>query len=272
MRTLSILWLMLVALFVGQAAAAGELLTLTIINRDTGVALNSYPHRGQRYVAGQPKQRYAILLVNRTNERVLAILSVDGVNAVSGETASPTQTGYVLEPYEQAEIAGWRKSDKEVAQFYFTSLPDSYAARTNRPDNVGVIGVAVFREKVQPPPPVVIAPLSDGTPRRGVDVDHDPNDNRMMESSSAGRMSARPPAPAPSSAPAKRAERIGTGHGEREYAPISHTEFVRASKSPAEIVALRYDSREHLIDMGVIPRPPSEPQPFPNRYVPDPPR
>ncbi len=247
-------------------ATAAELVSLTLVERPNQTELPIYHARGQHYVAGQPSQRYSVRLSNRSGGRVLVVLSVDGINAISGETASPKQTGYVLDAYEQVEIAGWRKSDHDVAQFYFTALPDSYAARTNRPDNVGVIGVAVFREKVQPPP-VVIAPLSDGTPRRGVDVDRDPNDTRMMESS-AGRMSAQTPA----AAPAKRAERIGTGHGEREYAPVTHTEFVRASKTPAEIVTLRYDSREHLIDMGVIPRPTREPQAFPNRYVPDPPR
>lgn len=243
-------------------AAATEFVTLTLVNRTNQTELPVYHARGQHYVPGQPSQRYSVRLNNRTGGRVLAVLSVDGVNAISGETASPNQTGYVLDAYEQVEISGWRKSDNDVAQFYFTALPDSYAARTNRPDNVGVIGIAVFREKVQPPP-VVVAPLSDGTPRRGVDVYGDPNDTRMMESS-AGR--------APAAAPMKRAERIGTGHGEREYAPVTHTEFVRASKTPAEIVTLRYDSREHLVEMGVIPRPPREPQAFPNRYVPDPPR
>lgn len=248
------------------SATATELVTLTLVERTNQTELPVYHARGQHYVAGQPNQRYSVRLNNRSGGRVLAVLSVDGINAVSGETASPNQTGYVLDAYEQVEIGGWRKSDTDVAQFYFTALPDSYAARTNRPDNVGVIGVAAFREKVQPPP-VVVAPLSDGTPRRGVDIDRDLGDHRMSESSS-GRMSAQ----APAAAPAKRAERIGTGHGEREYAPITHTEFVRASKAPAEIVTLRYDSREHLIDMGVIPRPTREPQAFPNRYVPDPPR
>ena len=36
----------------------------------------------------------------------------------------------------------------QTAAFYFTDLADSYAARTGRPDNVGVIGVALFREGV----------------------------------------------------------------------------------------------------------------------------
>lgn len=80
----------------------------------------------------------------------MVVLSVDGVNVISGETAASQQSGYVLGPWEQTEISGWRKSQQEVAQFYFTALPDSYAARTERPDNVGVIGAAVFREKVEP--------------------------------------------------------------------------------------------------------------------------
>ena len=88
---------------------------------------------------------------NRSPGRVLVVLSVDGVNAVSGETAAVAQTGYVLAPYQSAEITGWRKSYSEAAAFYFTALPDSYAARTGRPDNVGVIGAAVFRERVAEP-------------------------------------------------------------------------------------------------------------------------
>jgi len=38
---------------------------------------------------------------------------------------------------EYADINGWRKSQSSTAAFYFTELPDAYAARTGRPDNVG---------------------------------------------------------------------------------------------------------------------------------------
>src|SRR5438034_5582065 len=79
-----------------------------------------------------------------------AVTSVDGVNVVRGKTASPEQSGYVIDAYGSVEIAGWRKSLERTAAFYFTDLGDSYAARTGRPANVGVIGVAVFKEK-QPP-------------------------------------------------------------------------------------------------------------------------
>ena len=133
------------------AFAAGSLVDVQIVDRSRGETLPSWQYRGASYVAGRPGDRYAVRLTNRSPGRVLVVLSVDGVNAVSGETAAVAQTGYVLAPYQSAEITGWRKSFSEAAAFYFTALPDSYAARTHRPDNVGVIGAAVFRERVPEP-------------------------------------------------------------------------------------------------------------------------
>ncbi|MDD2775002.1 MAG: hypothetical protein PHU06_03505 [Gallionella sp.] len=268
MHTFWIRWFIIVLVGLSLPSYANELLEMKVINQDTGRALQTYPYHGKTYVAGQPDQRYAIRLTNRTQNRILAIVSVDGINAISGETASPKQAGYVLSPYQQMEVAGWRKSDTEIAQFYFTSLPDSYAARTDRPDNVGIIGVAVYREKEPLPPPPMMNNQYDGNqPSR-----HDSQESNRghMGEASAGRMAAVPSA----AAPMKQAERLGTGHGERQYDPVTTTTFRRASDQPAEIVALRYDSTEHLIQMGVIRRPkhPPEPQAFPNQYVPDPPR
>lgn len=246
------------------SAQAGRLVDLEVINRSTGETLDSHAFRGERYVAGNPGERYALRLVNRSGQRVLVVLSVDGVNVVSGETASPDQTGYVLGPWERAEIAGWRKSQQDVAQFYFTALPDAYAARTGRPDNVGVIGAAVFRERVQPPPPPILslpAPSAISDNRAGAA-------NDAAEAQAMDR--------APGMAKAKRAERLGTGHGEREYAPISYTDFERASQAPTEVISLRYDSRPNLLARGVIAKPRPirpywpAPQPFPGQFVPDP--
>lgn len=147
--------------------AVGGLTNVTIIDRDTGQRLPVYRHAGRSYVAGRPGARYAIGLRNQTGERVLAVLSVDGVNAVSGETAAWGQTGYVLGPQVPYQITGWRKTDREVAAFEFTALPESYAARTGRPANVGVIGVAVFRERQVPAisPPVTVPPSPPSVPK-----------------------------------------------------------------------------------------------------------
>jgi len=89
------------------------------------------------------------------DRRLLAVVSVDGVNVVTGESASPDQSGYVLDPGDYVNIQGWRKDLDRTAAFYFSDPADSYAARTGRPNDLGVIGVALFREREVEPAPVV---------------------------------------------------------------------------------------------------------------------
>jgi hypothetical protein len=255
------------------AQAIGNLATLDVIDRDTGQPLPVYPHRGDYYVAGQPGARYAIRLRNRGAGRLLTVVSVDGINVVSGEEASIAQGGYVLDPWQSVDIAGWRKSDAEVAAFEFTSLADSYAARTGRPRNVGVIGVAVFRERavpaIVPSAPIVgsEAPRADGARAQA-----------REEATAAGSASnaAQDSADARQRGGAPSAERLGTGHGARETSHVTRTRFVRASSAPNERLVVRYDSRENLIAAGVIAGTLlGRPRPFPVEphagYVPDPP-
>ena len=140
------------AILVGLAAACnaqavGGMAEVAIVDRDSGAVLSPHFYRGEYWVAGSPGARYAIEIRNRLGERLLAVTSVDGVNVVSGATAGWDQTGYVFSPGERYQITGWRKTDAEVAAFTFTASPNSYAERTGRPANVGVIGVAIFRER-----------------------------------------------------------------------------------------------------------------------------
>jgi hypothetical protein len=251
-------------------AAAGHLVDVQIVDRARNAALAEYRHRGSTYVAGSPGERYAVRLVNRSNARVLVVLSVDGVNAVSGETAATGQTGYVLSPWQSADITGWRKSDAEAAAFYFTALPDSYAARTDRPHNVGVIGVAVFRERVPLPRPQPFEPVpyssgrDDGAARQE-------SERRSNDSEAANKAAGSPAAPMRErdAALASRSDKLGTGHGEREHSPIGRTSFERATSHPAEIVQVRYDSHANLVASGVIAPRRALPDPFPG-FVPDP--
>ena len=117
--------LLLVSLLAVAGCPSGawgrSLVDIDLIDRDTGQWLAETRHRGDLWVAGTPGHRYAVRLTNTTSERVLVVLSVDGVNAVTGETASPSQTGYVLGPWQTTEIAGWRKSMDDVAQFVYTT-------------------------------------------------------------------------------------------------------------------------------------------------------
>ena len=248
------------ALVATPAFAIGSLVDVDIVDRSQNELLPVYQQRGTAWVAGRPGSRYAVRLSNRSGARVMVVLSVDGINAVTGETAGLGQVGYVLAPGQSTEITGWRKSLTEAAAFYFTALPDSYAARTDRPDNVGVIGVAVFRERQRPPE----------VSRRPFDSAESGMAQNAGRAHGAAESSAAP-APAAKAAGSLRAEPLGTGHGEREYMPTSHTSFERAGERPNEVVRLRYDSHDRLLASGVI-RPrqaPWVPEAFPE-FVPDP--
>lgn len=257
----------------------GALMQVSIVDRSTGRELPVYRHRGEYWVPGTPGARYAIRVRNAQGDRLMAVMSVDGVNVVSGETAALEQNGYVLDGGERADITGWRKSDAQVAAFEFTAQANSYASRTGRPDDVGVIGVAVFRERAAPvtqwSPPV--ARRSESANNAGAERERRAEAAPPAAESSAPLGSAG--AAAKSMAPAAPAPSLGTGHGRRETSYVGHTRFERASHSPQELIRIRYDSRENLVAAGVIPSPPPRwpsgtPSPFPGSslgYVPDPP-
>jgi len=250
-----------------------QLVDVQIRDMDRYSTLESYFDRNQTYVAGRPGHRYSVVLQNQTGQRVLAVLSVDGVNAISGQTAGASQTGYVLAPYQRMEIRGWRKSMQDVAQFRFTDLPDSYAARTGRPDNVGVIGVAVFRERVY-------------QTYNNYEEDYRYRDDRYeSKSGESNQAGAAADAAAPSSAMKSQRSRsmaesesrqeLGTGHGERRYDPARSTTFERDSTYPNQVSKVFYDSYEALVDRGIIRDYRSRnrnnrPDAFPIGFVPDP--
>ena len=232
-----------------DAYAAGGLADVQIIDRDTGSVLPMYRSRGEYWVAGRPGARYSIMIQNHRGERILAVTAVDGINVISGETGAWSQSGYVFSPGERYEIAGWRKSNAEIAAFNFTAAGNSYAERTGRPANVGVIGVALFLERPAPAAPAASPP----TPQFAEIQPNVANSN---------------PAPA---------QKLGTGHGARETSYVQDTTFDRLSSTPNELIQIRYDSYENLVAMGVVPTRPAwqRPNPFPDspiqRYVPDPP-
>src|SRR5438067_4859672 len=70
----------------------------------------------RRYVQAFAGRNYSVVLRNNTNRRVAVLLAVDGLNAVNGEITrlSPNEDMYVLAPYEQATIRGWRSSLDEI--------------------------------------------------------------------------------------------------------------------------------------------------------------
>lgn len=269
-------YLIVTAGILGLAASAavnalGSLAQVSVIDRERGVTLQTYYYRGDYWVAGDPGARYAIEIRNCAGSRLLAVTSVDGLNVLTGDTAGVGQAGYVFDAGERYEITGWRKSNAEVAAFTFTSSRDSYAGRTGRPANIGVIGVALFREQ----PQIVNAPakVAPSPPMPAASAESRANDLIAGAGDLAGG--------APSAALqrpwlAQNAQRLGTGHGEREYSYVVDTQFQRMQPYPNEVIRIRYDSLENLVAMGIVrkPRPtPRAPDPFPGseRFVPDPP-
>ena len=277
-----------------DALSMGDIAEVTVIDRDDGARLPLHYYRGEYWIAGRPGAKYAIEIRNRMGERVLAVTSVDGVNVISGDTASWSQSGYVLDGGEHYKITGWRKTDSEVAAFTFTASPNSYAARTGRPGNIGVIGVALFREKQReiayvapevssaPPPPPYEPPAPGGIP----------SPTAAPVAAEARSPAAREaPAPAhdraagsghsasePSAAEVVTRPKLGTGHGGRESSFVVNVEFERLQSQPNEVIRIRYDSLDNLVAMGIIERPHSivpSADPFPGSpepgYVPDPP-
>lgn len=236
------------------AQAVGRMADVTIFDRTTGRTLPVYWHEGRAYVVGKPGNEYKVTIRNRRGEDLLAVVAVDGVNVLDGKTASPEQGGYVVSPYGRTEIKGWRKSLDDIASFYFTSLGDSYAGRTGRPDNVGVIGVALFQRAYRHYEPPV-----------------EPYEwKRKGESGAPPADTQAPPRAKSHSAPSAP---LGTGHGRREWDEARYADFERASPHPVETITIYYDSYRNLVAQGVIPSyGRRDPDPFPSRFVPDPPR
>jgi hypothetical protein len=282
MKRMHVLLGLLLSIAATPALAVGSLADVSIYDRASGRVLPVYQADGRWYLAGRTGNEYEVRIRNNTGGDLLAVVSVDGVNVVSGETASTGQGGYVVGAWQSLSISGWRKSVDRVAAFYFTDHNDAYATRTGRPDDVGVIGVAVFKRKVEPAveleqPPVRREPFDDSS-RRQERYDGAQPSQAPKASSNAGASAdsaAHPASPSPASpsaeAPRAMEKRIGTGHGRAQTSHVRYVSFERESDTPNEVVALNYDTRANLVARGIIRQEPRDPNPFPARFVPDPP-
>lgn len=254
-----------------------------------GGPLPTFRQGGLRYVLGEPGNRYNIRVSNPTGERVEVVVTVDGRDAVSGQPGDyVTQRGYLIDPWGSLLVEGFRRNLDEVAAFRFTDRSQSYSALRGTPENVGVIGVAVFPERARPPRPI-------WRPRRPYSSD----ERAAPERAPAPKSTAAPRAEASRAAPPSDAYRdrdfdepaprkrkgggpsnIGTQFGENEGSSVIEVAFQRRSPThPAALLTLRYDDFEGLeargIDLsslGYAYRYEGEPEPFPYSRFAQPPR
>jgi hypothetical protein len=137
---------------VAQAYPIGELSFadggISMVGRgEDGGRLETLRLGDRTYVVGRAGERYTIVLANRSNRRFEAVATVDGLDVINGKSGKLSNRGYLLDPYANLEIDGFRQSDDTVAAFRFGRVADSYAAKSGSARDVGVIGVAFFAER-----------------------------------------------------------------------------------------------------------------------------
>jgi hypothetical protein len=237
-----------------------------------GALARTFDYGSETYVLGESGQRYVLRVRNRTPRRIEAVVTVDGLDVIDGKSGDPHKRGYLVDAYSYVDIDGWRLSNREAAAFRFAAIADSYAAKTGRARNVGVIGVAVFPERMAAPRPVAI-------PERRQYEDHsaadkaargDLADGSERKARSSAEFEAQPSAAAPSAgslggsandaasarapraeAPRKRAG-LGTEFGEAVSSEIRQVSFVRASDTrPSVLLGARYNDRAGLLALGI---------------------
>ncbi|MEE2757219.1 MAG: hypothetical protein VYA30_11185 [Myxococcota bacterium] len=231
-----------------------------------GYPLSTFSKNQTTYVLGQHSQRYNIRVINRSNHRIEAVITVDGRDAISGDLGDYiNQRGYIVEPNDSVVVDGFRRSMNTVAAFRFTHPSDGYSARRGTPQHAGVIGVAIFKEKqrFKPRPR-----RSRATKKSGQSAyDSSPSGmahgrmNRAIESSRGrGRLD--------SASRRSSVNNLGTRFGEDRHSQAVETPFVRSNtRHPTHLLAVYYDNHSGLVARGIRVNPinSAEPNPFPNR-------
>lgn len=115
-----------------------------------GTPITEYNKDGNILVEGRYDSEYTLRIINNNSYRILAVPSVDGLSVLDGQKASFDSHGYIIDPYQTINISGWRISDEQVRAFIFANSKQSYSNKVGEgTDNTGVIGLAVFKDKVK---------------------------------------------------------------------------------------------------------------------------
>ena len=221
----------------GSPPLAGEV-SVEIIS-ENGSAYRSFPSSDtwknetrslKKYLEAKRGENYGIVIRNNSPERLGVVIAVDGRNIITGSRSDlrNNETIYIVNAYEQARYDGWRTTASEVHQFYFTEPADSYSVRTFADSSaMGVIAVAVFREKNRPQPMLELSRR-----RAAPAVPSQDSAGQSMGKASAG-------------------ESTGTGFGDPRYSPVVKVEFEPESV-PIQKTLIKYEWRETLCKKGLL--------------------
>jgi hypothetical protein len=202
---------------------------------------------GRYYLQAREGCRYAVVLANRTAERLGVVLNVDGLNVVSGQKDDGRGRMYVLDPWSTTTVQGWRTSLEGVRRFTFVDERASYAARSGKANRkMGWIEVAVFRERG--------ARLLAGKNETD-DAGRARDQKRTAEAAGPPASAAAPEAAAPHRERDSAGARSfpGTGWGAATRDRVVLVDF-DPEETPSDRVTLRYEYRRALVALGVVPR------------------
>jgi hypothetical protein len=206
--------------------------------------------RGRRYVEAREGAEYELLVRNPLPVRVAVALSVDGLNTIDARRTSAWEASkWVIEPYGTIRVSGWQMSSTRARHFYFTTERDSYAARLGRASDLGVITAVFFRESTPRPHPVT-PPYYEPQPRERSGA----RDEGEMRAEGAERKS-RGSAGATAARPRYDDDgNAATGIGRS----VGHSvEWIQMplQRTPAAELTVRYEYRDALVRLGLLPRP-----------------
>jgi hypothetical protein len=209
-----------------------------------GRPLPEFAARGTAYIEALRGKEFAIRLTNRTAERIAVALSVDGLNTIDARrTTAENGRKWVLAPWQTVTIAGWQTGLESARSFFFTSEEASYGAWLGQRSNLGLIAAAVFRE-VRP------APILRSQER---DLPASPAPMPRRESSDAGAGKGESSAQAERKAQT-REDLAATGIGRRMEHQVQMVSLT-LEEHPAAQIEMRYEYREALVRLGVLPSP-----------------
>jgi len=232
---ISVILLMWVS--VAIADTIGDAVEVSVIT-DNGWTLPFYPIKSRHnlkkvYAEAYKGDYYRIVVRNKLNRRVGVVIAVDGRNIISGQKSwlNNTERMYIIDAYSTNEYSGWRTGQDKINRFYFTDVPDSYAAAFGDKSAMGVIAVTVYPEIQRYEPPMrnsYFAP-----------------EKKLKEE--ARDMAAAPSAKGQSQA----LESAGTGYGHEEYSPSYRVDFEPEAKA-IESILIKYEWRKTLCKMNII--------------------
>lgn len=243
-------------------------MTVTLEIMVNGKVLTTYTENGtgNTFIEGREGSEYELRIKNNSSFRVLVIPSVDGLSVMDGEEAGLDSSGYVLGPWQTTSIPGWRLNKEAVAKFKFGSVGGSYSVQSGKgTTNVGVIGLAVYKEKVRVYPVFHSDPFygqwhgygTGAIPKNGILRSMATNITSEAGNTGSTDVSASINAMATT-------QSLGTEFGDKADFKTTSTNFERGDL--LNVISLFYDTANGLASRGIIVNPARMTTPQPSAF------